>query len=84
MENEYVVFTDKTASGQEIELAVVEEFEYERKYYVACSLVENDEIDETNVFIYRMKLKGTDDYYFEKITDPKEFEKVSNAYLEME
>lgn len=80
MDKEYIIFTDTTKSGEEIELAVVDEFEYERKYYVASALVKDDEIDENTVFLYRVKMKD-EEYTFEKITDPKEYERVSRAYL---
>lgn len=83
-EKEYVIFTDTTGSGRVVEMAVVDEFEYERKYYVVGALVENDEINDENLFIYRLKLKGKEDYDVEKISDPKEYESVAKAYIEME
>lgn len=80
---EYVTFSDTTKSGRKIELAVMDEFEYANKYYVAAALVEDDVINEESLFIYRLKLKGAVDYSVEKITDPKEYEQVAKAYEEM-
>lgn len=80
---EYVTFSDTTKSGRKIELAVMDEFEYVNKYYVAAALVEDDVINEESLFIYRLKLKGAVDYSVEKITDPKEYEQVAKAYEEM-
>lgn len=82
-DKEYVIFTDKTKDGREIELAVLEEFECQRKYYVTAALVEGDTINTENIFIYRLKLKGSVDYSIEKITDPSEYASVSKSYMEM-
>ena len=83
MDKEYVIFNDVTSDGTEIELAVVDEFEYERKLYVASALVKDDEVDENTLFLYRLKENGKDDYEFEKIKDPKEYARVTKAYMSL-
>lgn len=83
MDKEYITFTDKLDDGSEIEMAVIEEFEFEQKYYVASALVEDDAVNENNIFIYRLRPNGKDDYSFERIADEKEFERVSKAYMYM-
>lgn len=80
---EYVTFTDITGSGREIELAVMDEFEFDKKLYVVGALIEDDRVNDENLFIYRLLLKGEDDYSVEKITDIKEYETVAKAYVEM-
>lgn len=80
---EYVTFTDITGSGREIELAVMDEFEFDKKLYVVGALIEDDRVNDENLFIYRLLLKGKDDYSVEKITDIKEYETVAKAYVEM-
>lgn len=80
---EYVIFHDTTESGREVEMAVIEEFEYENKYYVVSAQVKDDTVYDEDLFIYRLLLKGKDDYSVEKIADPKEYEKVAKAYIEM-
>ena len=79
---EYATFTVTAASGEEVELAVVDEFEFEHKNYVAAARIIDETIDEEGLFLYRVKL-GTDDFVAEKITDPAEYEKVSKAYMEL-
>ena len=82
--SEYVTFTVTAKDGREVEMAVVDEFEFERKNYVASALIENETVQEENLYIYRLVLKAGDDFSVEKITDPKEYQRVAEAYLEME
>jgi len=81
---EYVTFFVKSKEGKDIEMAVVDEFEFEKKNYLVSAVVENDTVNEEDVFIYRMKLTGEDGFTAEQITDEREYEKVVNAYLELE
>lgn len=81
---EYVTFNITSKDGEEIEMAVIDEFEFERKNYVVSAVVKGDIVDEENLFIYRLKLKGQEDFEVEKITAPGEYEKVAEAYLAME
>lgn len=79
---EYITFTTTTKDGREIEMAVVDEFEFERKNYIVSALVENDEILDDNRFIYKMILKADGSFEAEKISNPKEYERIAKAYLE--
>lgn len=79
---EYATFSVEASDGTMVELAVVDEFEYDHKNYVAAARIVDDTIDEEGIFIYRVKLL-TDDFAVEKITDPAEYTKVTNAYMEM-
>lgn len=80
---EYATFTITTSAGEEVEMAVVDEFEYEHKNYVAAARIIDDGIDEEGLFIYRVKV-GEDDFKVEKITNKFDYDKVVNAYMEME
>ena len=44
--NEYITFTITTSEGQEVEMAVVDEFTFENKDYVAAAKVVYYTIDE--------------------------------------
>ena len=83
MEQEFVTFMITTADGKEVELAVVDEFEFEHKNYAVAALVENDEISGEGRFIYRMVEKD-DDISFEKIRNMVDYQKIAEAYMEME
>ena len=80
---EYATFTVTDKDGQEVELAVVDEFEFEHKNYVAGAKIEGDTISQDGVYIYRMKVKE-EDFTVEKITNSVEYQKIANAYMEME
>ncbi|MCQ2539372.1 MAG: DUF1292 domain-containing protein [Acetatifactor sp.] len=80
---EYTTFTVKAKDGSDVELAVIAEFEFERKNYVVGARIEGDAISEEGVYIYRTRILK-DDFAFDPITDPEEYEKVTKAYLELE
>lgn len=77
---EHVVFTTKTSEGEIVEMAVLTEFEFENKEYVAAGLIKDDEIQEG---IYLYKVKDSDEFAVEKLRNKFEYDKVSKAYLEM-
>lgn len=80
---EYITFTITTAAGEEVEMAVVDEFEFENKNYVAAARVVGDTIDEDGLYIYKVKV-GEDDFSVEKITNQVDYERVVKAYMEMD
>lgn len=79
---EYVVFKVTASDGREVELAVIDEFEFDHKSYVAAGIVENDTVNEDGVFIYKIK-SVEPELEVEKITNPTEYEKVVEAYSNM-
>ena len=85
MENEfqeYNTFTVTTKEGTEVEMAVIDEFEYERKHYVVGAIIENDTIKEDGMYIYRSVING-EEFSVEKIDSEAEYMKVAKAYMEM-
>ena len=80
---EYVTFVTTNKEGNEIEMAVMDEFEFEHKNYVAGALIEDNTIQEDGLFIFRVKEIG-EDIQVEKISDMTEYQKVAQAYMEME
>lgn len=85
MENEmqeYVTFTTTTSDGKEVEMAVVDEFEYERRHYVVGAVIEDDTINEDGMYIYRSVIDG-EDFTVEKIDSEAEYMKVAKAYMEI-
>lgn len=77
---QYVTFTTETSAGEIVEMAVIDEFVFEDKEYVAASLVKEDTIQEG---IYLYKVKDSEEFAIEKLRNKFEYEKVSKAYLEM-
>lgn len=80
---EFVTFYVTDKDGNEVEMAVIDEFDYDHKHYVVSVLVEGEEINLDGMFIYKAKVME-EDFQVEKITDFKEYEEISNAYLKMD
>lgn len=79
---EYEVFSDVTSDGREIELAIVDKFDFEGNSYVVAALVEGDEISEEGLFVYHLNGSG-DEAEIEKIADPDEYSRVADAYAQI-
>ena len=86
MENEfqeYVTFHVTARDGSEVELAVVDEFDFEDKHYVVGAVVEDDTINDEARYIYLSVIDG-DDFTVEKIEKEFEYNRIAQAYLHME
>lgn len=86
MENEYmeyVTFHVKAKDGSDVEMAIVDEFDFENKHYVVGAVVKDDTILDDGRYIYRSIIKG-DDFTVEKITREFEYNKVVKAYMSMD
>ena len=66
------------SNGQEQEFAIMDEFTFENKHYIAVSVVLNDEIQE-GLYIYRATPVG-EQLDISRIEDVEEFEKVTAYY----
>jgi len=81
--NEYVTFHVTAKDGADVEMAVMDEFEYDHKQYVVGAVVEGDTILEDGLYIYRSIING-DDFTVEKIEKEDEYKRVAEAYMEMD
>ena len=80
---EYVTFHVTARDGSEVELAVVDEFDFEDKHYVVGAVVEDDTINDEARYIYLSIIDG-DDFTVEKIEKEFEYNRIAQAYLHME
>lgn len=80
---EYVTFHTTSRDGADLEMAVVDEFDFEGRHYVVGALIEGDSIAEEGRYIYRSVITG-DDFTVEKIRNQIDYEKIARAYMEME
>lgn len=80
---EYVTFSVTASDGRTVEMAVMDEFDYEHKHYVVGAVIEDNTVKEDGLYIYRAKIKEND-FTVEKITNHVEYEKISRAYMEMD
>ena len=81
--NENVTFTLTTRDGSEVEMAVMDEFDFEGKHYVVGALVQDDTIVDEGRYIYLSKMQE-DGFTVEKITREFEYKRIAEAYMEME
>lgn len=86
MENElqeYVTFSVTTKDGTEVEMAVVDEFDFENRHYVVAALIQDDTIVEDGTYIYEAVISG-DDFIVKKIEKAFDYNRITQAYLHME
>lgn len=81
--NEYVTFHTTSRDGAELEMAVMDEFDFEGRHYVVAALILNDEIQEEGRYIYRSLITERD-FTVEKIRNEIEYNRIARAYMEME
>ena len=80
---EYATFMTTNKDGEEIEMAVIDEFEFEHKNYVVGALIEEDTVKEDGLFIFKVK-EAKEDIIVEKISSQTDYQKIAQAYMEME
>lgn len=86
MENEYteyVIFHVTAKDGSDVEMAVVDEFDFENKHYVVGAVVKDDTILDDGRYIYQ-SIEDGDDFTVEKIKREFDYNRIAKAYMEME
>ena len=86
MENkyeEYVTFEVTAKDGTVVEMAVVDEFDFEKDHYVVGAVVKDDTIQEDGGYIYESIVKG-DSFTVEKIKREFDYKRIAKAYMDME
>ena len=81
--NEYITFHVTSKDGADVELAVVDEFDFENKHYVVGAVVEDDTSNEDGLYIYRSIIEG-DNFKVEKIAREFDYKRIAKAYMEMD
>lgn len=86
MENifeEYVTFHVTAKDGSDVEMAVVDEFDFEKKHYVVGAVVVDDTINEEGRYIYESIIDG-EDFTVQKIKKDFDYRRIAKAYMEMD
>lgn len=81
--DEYITFTTTTKDGSEVEMAVMDEFDFEGKHYVVGAVIKDDTIQDDGRYIYESIVKG-DEFAVEKIKREFDYKRIAQAYMEME
>ena len=80
---EYVTFHITASDGSDVEMAVVDEFDFENKHYLVGAVITEDTISDEGRYIYEYVADG-DDFRAEKIRREFDYRRIAEAYLEME
>ena len=80
---EYVTFHVTAKDGSDVEMAVMDEFDFEGKHYIVAAVVKDDTVCDEGRYIYRSRIEG-DGFTAEKITREFEYKRIAEAYMEME
>ena len=80
---EYVTFHVTASDGSDVEMAVVDEFDFEDKHYVVGAVVTDDTIDDEGRYIYESIMDG-DDFTVKKIAKEFDYRRIAQAYEDMD
>lgn len=81
--NEYITFHVTAKDGTDVEMAVVDEFDFEDKHYVVGAVIQDDTVLDDGRYIYESVING-DDFVVEKIKREFDYNRIAKAYMEME
>ena len=81
--NEYLTFHITAKDGSDVEMAVVDEFDFENKHYVVSAVVKDDTIMDDGRYIYQ-SIETEDGFIVEKIKREFDYNRIAKAYMEME
>ena len=80
---EFVTFHVTASDGSDVEMAVMDEFDFENEHYVVGAVVKDDTIDEEGRYIYKSVIKG-DTFTVEKIKREFDYNRIAEAYMSMD
>lgn len=70
--------------GEEVEMAITDEFDFEEKHYVLCAEVEGDMVNEEDgLYLFRIVSESDDDIAVETIESEEEYNRIVEAYYKM-
>ena len=81
--HEYVTFHVTARNGSDVEMAVMDEFDFEDKHYVVGAVIKDDTIPDDGRYIYEYIPEG-DDFRVEKIRRDFDYRRIAEAYMEMD
>lgn len=86
MENnfeEYITFHVTASDGSDVEMAVMDEFDFENEHYVVGAVIKDDTIDDEGRYIYKSVIQG-DIFTVEKIKREFDYKRIAEAYMSMD
>ena len=86
MENnfeEYITFHVTASDGSDVEMAVMDEFDFENEHYVVGAVIKDDTIDDEGRYIYKSVISG-DTFTVEKIKREFDYKRIAEAYMSID
>ena len=86
MENnfeEYITFHVTASDGSDVEMAVMDEFDFEDDHYVVGAVIKDDMIDDEGRYIYKSVIQG-DSFTVEKIKREFDYKRIAEAYMSID
>lgn len=86
MENnfeEYITFHVTASDGSDVEMAVMDEFDFENDHYVVGAVIKDDTIVDEGRYIYKSVIRG-DSFTVEKIKREFDYKRIAEAYMSMD
>lgn len=80
---EYRTFHVTAKDGSDVEMAVMDEFDFEGDHYVVGAVIQEDTIQEDGLYIYR-SVETEDGFAVEKIRREFDYNRIAKAYMAME
>ena len=80
---EYVTFFVKAKDGSTLEMAVMDEFDFEKKHYIAAAEVQDDTVLEDGLYIYQAVMKEDGDFEALPIKKAFDYRRIAAAYAEI-
>lgn len=80
---EYITFHVITKEGTDVEMAVMDEFDFEGKHYVVGAVIKDDTILDDGRYIYQSVIEG-EGFKVEKIKREFDYKRIAEAYMHME
>lgn len=80
---EYVTFHVTASDGSDVEMAVIDEFDFVDKHYGGRCSCHSDTIDDEGRYIYESIIDG-DDFTVKKIAKEFDYRRIAQAYVDMD
>ena len=81
--DEYITFHVTALDGSDVEMAVMDEFDFEDQHYVVGAVVKDDTILDDGRYIYQSVINA-DGFTVEKIKREFDYNRIAKAYMEMD
>ena len=80
---EYVTFHVKASDGSDLEMAVIDEFDFEKAHYVVAAEVKDDTVLDEGLYIYQAIIHEDGEFDVKPIRKAFDYRRIAQAYAEI-